>query len=99
MILAVAVFAGYLVALLKVRIARAAIAVAVAASVLFVPGTAALAEAVTFQNGGDNKRTEAASLWLRAHYDGGNVLWENFGNEVAVFQSRVPTQKIIYEAS
>ncbi|GAB3655230.1 glycosyltransferase [Actinocorallia lasiicapitis] len=99
MVLAASVFAGYLATLLKAKAARAALAVAAAASVLFLPGTAALAEAVSFQKGGDNQRTEAASRWLRENYDGGLVLWENFGNEVAVFQSRVPTSDIVYEAS
>ncbi|GAA3533088.1 glycosyltransferase [Nonomuraea rosea] len=109
MALAAAVFAGYLVALLieyatarwprRERWTRVAPAAAVVATVLAVPGTATLAEPTDWHAGSDERAVAGAAGWLRRHYDGGRLLMENHGNETAVFDSRVPLGRIVYEGS
>jgi hypothetical protein len=110
MSLATSVFAGYLVGRLvraslgwRGRYAPAAAfavgAVAVLAAVVAVPGTATRAEAVAFRAGAAERANTDAAMWLRRHYDGGLVLMESFGNESVTFDSRVPTEDIVYEGS
>jgi hypothetical protein len=41
----------------------------------------------------------AAAGWLRAHYDGGLMLMESYGNEQVAYASRVPLQDQVYEGS
>jgi Glycosyl transferase family 2 len=41
----------------------------------------------------------AAASWLRAHYTGGLVLMESYGNEVISFQSHIPLEDQVYEGS
>jgi hypothetical protein len=100
MALATAVFAGYLVRLAAgALVARTALAGAVAASVLIVPGTATLAEPVAYLRSKGGQIDMGSASWLRAHYDGGTVLMQNFGNELVTFSSRLPLGKVIYEGS
>jgi glycosyltransferase involved in cell wall biosynthesis len=109
MALAAAVFAGYLVAPLieyatsrwprRERWTRVAPAAAVVATVLAVPGTATLAEPTDWHAGSDERAVAGAAGWLRRHYDGGRLLMENHGNETAVFDSRIPLGRIVYEGS
>jgi hypothetical protein len=44
-------------------------------------------------------QAQAAATWLRAHYDGGLVLMESYGNEQVAFASHVPLQDQVYEGS
>jgi len=110
MSLATSVFAGYLVGRLvrgslgwrgrygpAVAFALGAAAVIVAA--VAVPGTATRAEAIAFRAGAAERANADASAWLRDHYDGGLVLMESFGNESVTFDSRIPTEHIVYEGS
>ncbi len=110
MVLATAVFTGYLVgqAVGLVRsapplarsLAPALLAVAaVAACALAVPGIATLDEARAFRASDVERANSRASAWLREHYDGGLVLMESFGNESVTFDSQIPTQSIVYEGS
>jgi hypothetical protein len=41
----------------------------------------------------------AAAGWLRAHYDGGQMLMESYGNEQVAYASHVPLQDQVYEGS
>jgi hypothetical protein len=40
-----------------------------------------------------------AAAWLRAHYAGGLMLMESYGNEEVAFASHVPLQNQVYEGS
>lgn len=40
-----------------------------------------------------------AAVWLRAHYTGGQMLMESYGNEEVAFASHVPLQNQVYEGS
>jgi hypothetical protein len=41
----------------------------------------------------------AAAQWLRAHYAGGLLLMEAYGNEEVAFESHIPLQDQVYEGS
>ncbi|AQZ61005.1 unnamed protein product [[Actinomadura] parvosata subsp. kistnae] len=101
MALGAAVFAGYLVSLapLRARWAWTAATAAMVATVVAVPGTATLAEPMNWHAGRDERAVTKAVAWWRQHYDGGLVLMENHGNEIAVFDSRIPLDRIVYEGS
>ncbi len=110
MVLATAVFTGYLVGLgadavrarqprLRTLAPPLLAVVAVAACTLAVPGTATLDEARAFRAGDAEMANAQASSWLRGHYDGGLVLMESFGNESVTFDSQIPTENIVYEGS
>ena len=110
MLLPTAVFAGYLVSLAW-AVARKArrrswyrpvgvlLSAAVLACTLGTHGVATLAEAQAFRASATEKANTMAAGWLRAHYDGGLVLMESFGNESVTFESAIPTQNIVYEGS
>ncbi len=97
MALGAAVFAGFLVAYVKQ--AKPFLAVAVAATVLAVPGTKTLEEPVAYLNSPGGRIDVGSATWLKANYDGGRVLMQNFGNELVTFQSQLPLGEIIYEGS
>jgi hypothetical protein len=106
MVLAVAVFGGYLVDDLRHRVAKRSAPVAgfaaaglVMVALAVVPGTATRSEAVAFRASPAEQANTAASNWLRRHYDGGLVLMESFGNESVTFGSQIPTEQIVYEGS
>jgi hypothetical protein len=108
MVLGIAVFAGYLVKVVAdqsaglVRARRSllgAVAVGIMASSLIVVGVPVLDEGRAFAAGASEQANQRAAAWLREHYDGGLVLMMSFGNESAVFSSRIPTQNILYEGS
>jgi hypothetical protein len=106
MVLAVAVFGGYLVDDLRHRVAKRSAPVAgfaaaglVMVALAVVPGTATRSEAVAFRASPAEQANTAASTWLRRHYDGGLVLMESFGNESVTFGSQIPTEQIVYEGS
>jgi hypothetical protein len=42
---------------------------------------------------------QAAAQWLRAHYRGGLLLMESYGNEEIAFESHIPLQEQVYEGS
>jgi hypothetical protein len=42
---------------------------------------------------------QAAAQWLRAHYTGGLLLMEAYGNEEVAFESHIPLQDQVYEGS
>jgi len=108
MTLPTAIFAGYLVTAIPVT-ARASerrttcaalILAAVGCSALVLHGgIKTLTEPLTFRASAAEHANAAAAQWLRAHYDGGQVLMESFGNETVTFSSRVPVGQIIYEGS
>jgi hypothetical protein len=52
-----------------------------------------------FQASATQRADDRAGAWLRAHYHGGKVLMESFGNETATFESRIPLGSVIYEGS
>ena len=43
--------------------------------------------------------SQAAAQWLRAHYTGGLLLMESYGNENISFESHIPMQNQVYEGS
>ena len=43
--------------------------------------------------------SQAAAQWLRAHYTGGLLLMESYGNENISFESHIPMQDQVYEGS
>jgi hypothetical protein len=108
MLLAAAVFAGYLVSLVPgmmrrvpwpvvARFGTGAVAVGVLASAAAVSGVVTLDEARDFR--GKEAPNTAAAAWLRQHHDGGRTLMMSFGNESVTFDSRIPTQRIVSEGS
>jgi hypothetical protein len=108
MLLAAAVFAGYLVGLVPgmmrrvpwpvvARFGTGAVAVGVLASAAAVSGVVTLDEARDFR--GKEAPNTAAAAWLRQHHDGGRTLMMSFGNESVTFDSRIPTQRIVSEGS
>jgi glycosyltransferase involved in cell wall biosynthesis len=114
MVLPAAVFAGYLAAVGVTRARSAArrvklrrllvpsaglLAAALLVSASWLPGIATLDEATSFQTSPAEWANTSAADWLRNHYDGGLVLMESFGNESVTFESRIPTQRILYEGS
>ena len=115
MVLASAVFAGYLLheALLLTgrlltrrgaestarRTVQAVFVAALVAAGLTVPGVATLAEAKGYRASASERANQAAAKWLRANYDGGLVLMQSWGNEAVTFDSRMPTANILYEGS
>jgi glycosyltransferase involved in cell wall biosynthesis len=114
MILPTAVFAGYVVSLSMAALRKShlrtypsrwrrglglALGIGVVVSTLGAPGVATLAEAQAFRGSPTEQANTVAAAWLRAHYDGGRVLMESFGNESVTFESRIPTQNIVYEGS
>ncbi|MBE1532983.1 glycosyltransferase [Actinomadura algeriensis] len=99
MALPCALFLGYLVSLVPRRRLGPLAAVAAAATVLAVPGTATLAEPRSWTSGNDERAAWPAVEWLRRHYDHGTVLMENPYNETIAFHAGVPTDRIIYEGS
>ncbi len=81
------------------RTARPLVAVALAATVLAVPGTKTLEEPVAYLNSPGGRIDVGSATWLKENYDGGRVLMQNFGNELVTFQSQLPLEEIIYEGS
>ena len=108
MVLPTAIFMGFLVTAIArhrrvwLRIggcaALTAVAVACAGLVLH-GGIETLTEAVVFRAAPAEQANARAADWLRAHYDGGEVLMESFGNETVTFASRIPLGQIVYEGS
>lgn len=110
MLLPTAVFAGYLVGLVPVAARRVRLAswgrplglllgTGALVCALGTPGVATLAEAQAFRASAAEQANTVAAAWLRAHYDGGLMLMESFGNESVTFESAIPTQNIVYEGS
>jgi hypothetical protein len=104
MVLPAALFTAHLVSalergLLRARLAGRTLGVGVALAAL---GTAA-GGPITLQEARQRVATERPNVivaaWLRAHYDGGPVLMESFGNDTTTFGSRIPTSRIVYEGS
>lgn len=101
MALPAAVFTGYL-AVRPIRpslrlLPAAVVALACAEPLTSTPATPA--EARAFRAGGAERVNAEAAAWLRAHYDGGRVLMQSWSNETVVFDSRVPTDEVVYEGS
>jgi hypothetical protein len=108
MVLAIAVFAGYLSREVMAIPWRSLRAAGLAGAILAGFGCATLvarggidtySEAVFFRAMPVHRAETAAGLWLRAHYTGGTVLMEEFGNELTTYSSRLPLGKVIYEGS
>ncbi|RJL24225.1 glycosyltransferase [Bailinhaonella thermotolerans] len=108
MILPVAVLSAYLVAEVRrslrapVRFTGyAAVGGALAATGLSatLSGVDTLEEAQGFRARAENQAQSRAASWLRANYDGGTVLMQSFGNEIMMFESRIPLRRVVYEGS
>ena len=108
MTIPVAVFIGFLIAAiphrgqpwLRVAGQAALVLTAVACSALVARGgVITLTEAKDFRAAPVERANTVAASWLRAHYNGGRVLMESFGNETVTFSSQIPSSQIIYEGS
>ncbi|WP_344222981.1 glycosyltransferase [Paractinoplanes ferrugineus] len=107
MLLPASIFAGYLIGLVPsvvrrpelVRAAKGVAAAGVLATALAVPGVVTLDEAVEFRGSQWESANAAASGWLREHHDGGLTLMMSYENESVTFDSKIPTQRIVYEGS
>ncbi len=115
MALPAALLAGYLVAEAMNRAAVTggrwrALVIAVPAVVLAVIGAQSgaalrsgnivtLEEPLAADAAPSSVQAAAAAGWLRAHYDGGLLLMESYGNEEVAFASHVPLQHQVYEGS
>jgi hypothetical protein len=64
-----------------------------------VSGTDTLKEALAFRSTATQRADAVTASWLGAHYDGGLILMESFGNEAVTFESHVPMNEIVYEGS
>jgi hypothetical protein len=115
MLLPAALLAGYLVAEAmdwagRMRGSWRALAVAVPAVVLAVIGAQSgaqllagnivtLEEPLAANAAPSAVSASVAAGWLRAHYHGGLVLMESYGNEQVAYASHVPLQNQVYEGS
>jgi hypothetical protein len=101
MVLPAAVFTAYLVVVVDRPLIRSlpAVAVLVGCGYLALAGTATLDEAKAFRAGTAERANARAAAWLRDHYDGGRVLMQSWSNETVGFDSRVPSEQVVYEGS
>ncbi|WP_230687080.1 glycosyltransferase [Catellatospora vulcania] len=110
MLLPAAVFAGYLVSLAPAlaerlnrpalaRVAKGVVAAGVLSTALAVPGVITLDEARDFRNSAWEAANASASGWLRGNHHGELTLMMSFENESVTFDSRIPTEAIVYEGS
>ncbi|MFF5294473.1 glycosyltransferase [Paractinoplanes globisporus] len=110
MLIPASIFAGYLISLVPsvverlgrpglARLAKGAAAAGVLATALAVPGVVTLDEAREFRASQWESANAAASAWLRVHHDGGLTLMMSYENESVTFDSKIPTQRIVYEGS
>jgi hypothetical protein len=108
MVLPTAIFTGFLVTVIpgdaraweRRATSAALLLAAIGCSVLVLAsGIDTLAEPLAFRASAGEHANAVAAQWLRAHYDGGKVLMESFGNETVTFSSRVPVGQVIYEGS
>lgn len=100
MVLAIAVFAGYLA---KRRLAYQIAVVLVAGGTLVYAFTADTIITLEEPQGALPNRLEdpqyQTATWLQKNYDEGYVLIESFGNEFVHFDSQIPMSKLLYEGS
>lgn len=108
MVLPVAIFMGYLVAVIPARApgwlrstgyAGVVLAAIACAGLVLHSGTATLTEATVFRATSAEQANTTAANWFRSHYDGGKVLMESFGNETVTFGSHIPLNQVVYEGS
>lgn len=108
MVLPVAIFIGYLVAVIPARApgwlrstgsGGVLLAAVACAGLVLHSGTATLTEATNFRATQAEQANTTAANWLRSHYDDGKVLMESFGNETVTFGSHIPLNQIVYEGS
>jgi hypothetical protein len=77
----------------------------IAAAVLIAAGQLSSGNIVTLLEPQASRATptgqhaQAAAQWLRAHYTGGLLLMEAYGNEDVAFESHIPLQDQVYEGS
>lgn len=45
----------------------------------------------------DNLAQVASGQWLRAHYTGGLILYQRFGNETSLYASQIPLSFVVFE--
>jgi hypothetical protein len=76
-----------------------AAAAVIAATALGSGQVVTLQEAVQGIQSPTEQHAADAATWLRAHYRGGLVLIESYGNEDVAFSSRVPVTDQVYEGS
>jgi hypothetical protein len=81
------------------RVGFAAMVIGVVALMPLRSGVATLQEARAFHASQTQRSNVLAAAWLQAHYDHGQVLMESFGNETVSFESRIPSDVVIYEGS
>jgi hypothetical protein len=74
-------------------------AVIACSALVAVSGTDTLKEALAFRSTATQRADAVTASWLGAHYDGGLILMESFGNEAVTFESHVPMNEIVYEGS
>jgi hypothetical protein len=109
MVLPIAIFMSFLVSavtssgssiwLRRGAVGALALAAIAGAGLVARGGIDTLTEAVTFRAAPGEQANARAALWLRAHYNGGKVLMESFGNETVTFGSRISLGEIVYEGS
>ncbi|GIF24622.1 hypothetical protein BJ973_008101 [Actinoplanes tereljensis] len=101
MLIPASIFAGYLISLIPStkKVVQGVAAAGVLATALAVPGVVTLDEAREFRGSQWESANAAASAWLRVHHDGGLTLMMSYENESVTFDSRIPTQRIVYEGS
>jgi hypothetical protein len=100
MVLPAAILVGSLVSLLPARSWILGV-VAAAAFTLTPVMSAGPTGIVTVREGrvGAPQAAKDTSAFLAAHYDGGVILIESFGNESILFDARIPLSNNIYEGS
>ena len=74
-------------------------AAAIAASQLASGNIVTLMEPLAARATPTGLHAQAAAQWLRAHYAGGLLLMEAYGNEDVAFESHIPLQDQVYEGS
>ncbi|ADD42638.1 glycosyltransferase [Stackebrandtia nassauensis] len=108
MLLPAAVFAGYLISVGVSAVRRfrfrslrwTAVAVAVlvtAFGIATVPGVVTLRDAVEFRE--TDWENAATARWLRDNHDGDLTLMMSFANESVTYDSRIPTESLVYEGT
>lgn len=107
MILPASILIGYLVGVAHHKYATIAVTAVVGFTMgaIFVAGVALPDSIVTLKEPTDALKTgytrtsDAASAYLKRHYDGGRILAESFGNELVLFDAGITPTENVYEGS
>ncbi len=100
MLLPTAIFMAYLAR--RSLLLKALVIVIAAGSIVLqlrLHGIITLTEPASVQDTPRSQNIELAAAWLKAHYNGGRMLMESYGNDQLQFVSGIPLGQVVYEGS